>query len=67
MPRHFFQTAEAAGIESGLVTTIFDDLIKNAVRASATVTKDLPKGFPQAMSDSILAALAHRIGLIKAG
>jgi serine/threonine-protein kinase HipA len=67
MPRYFFQTAEAAGIESGLVTTIFDDLIKNAVRVSEAVMKDLPKGFPQAMSDSILAALAHRIGLIKAG
>ena len=67
MPRHFFQTAEAAGIESGLVTTIFNDLIKNAVRASETVVKDIPEGFPQAMSNSILAALAHRIELIKAG
>src|ERR1035437_1079877 len=67
MPRHFFQTAAAAGIESGLVTTIFNDLIKNAVRASETVVKDIPEGFPQAMSNSILAALAHRIELIKAG
>ncbi|WP_213741473.1 type II toxin-antitoxin system HipA family toxin [Bradyrhizobium sp. dw_411] len=67
MPRHFLQTAEAAGIESGLVTTIFDDLIKNAVRASEMVVKNLPARFPQAVSDSILTALAHRIELIKAG
>ncbi len=65
-PRHFLQTAKAAGIESGLVTTIFNDLIKNAVSASETVVKDLPEGFPQAMLDSILMALAHRIELIKA-
>jgi serine/threonine-protein kinase HipA len=66
LPRHFFQTAEAAGIESGLVTTIFNDLTKNAVRATETVVRDLPEGFPQAMLDSILIAMAHRIELIKA-
>jgi serine/threonine-protein kinase HipA len=66
-PRHFFQTAESAGIESGLVTSIFDDLVKGAVRASEAVVKDLPEGFPKAMVDSILAALRHRVELIKAG
>jgi serine/threonine-protein kinase HipA len=66
-PRHFFQTAEVAGIESGLVSSIFDDLIDNAAHASETVVKNLPKGFPQAMLDSILTALTHRIELIKAG
>jgi hypothetical protein len=29
--------------------------------------KDLPEGFPKAMVDSILAALRHRVELIKAG
>lgn len=67
MPRHFFQTAEAAGIKSSLVTKIFNDLIKNAVRASEAVVKNLPKAFPLAMSDSILAALTQRIELMKAG
>jgi serine/threonine-protein kinase HipA len=67
MPRHFFQTAESAGIESAVVTSIFEDLIKSAVRASETVVKDLPEKFPQAMTDSILTALAQRIELIKAG
>ena len=66
-PRHFFQTAESAGIESGLVTSIFDDLVKGAVRASEAVVKDLPEGFPKAMVDSILAALRYRVELIKAG
>src|SRR6266702_4764711 len=67
LPRHFFQRADLAGIESSLVTSIFDDLTNNAARASETVVKDLPEGFPQAMLDSILTALAHRIELIKAG
>jgi serine/threonine-protein kinase HipA len=67
LPRHFFQTAELAGIESSLVSSIFDDLINNAARASETVVKDLPEGFPQAMVDSILTALTQRIKLIKAG
>jgi serine/threonine-protein kinase HipA len=67
LPRHFFQTAELAGIESSLVSSIFDDLINNAARASETVVKDLPEGFPQAMVDSILTALTQRIELIKAG
>jgi serine/threonine-protein kinase HipA len=67
LPGHFYQTAELAGIESGLVSSIFDDLIDNAAHASETVVKDLPKGFPQAMLDSILTALMRRIELIKAG
>jgi serine/threonine-protein kinase HipA len=66
LPRHFVQTAEIAGVEASLVRSIFEDLAENAAQAIGAVIDELPDGFPEAMTNSIRAAMSHRIDLLKA-
>jgi serine/threonine-protein kinase HipA len=66
LPRHFIQTAEIAGVGAGLVRAIFKDLSENAEQAIGAAIDELPDGFPEAMTNSIRAAMSHRINLLKA-
>jgi serine/threonine-protein kinase HipA len=66
LPRHFIQTAEIAGVGAGLVRSIFKDLAENAEQAIGAAIDELPDGFPEAMTNSIRAAMSHRINLLKA-
>jgi serine/threonine-protein kinase HipA len=61
LPRHFIQTAEIAGVGTALVRSIFKDLAENAEQAIGAVIDELPDGFPEAMTNSIRAAMSHRI------
>jgi serine/threonine-protein kinase HipA len=65
LPRHFVQTAEIAGVEASLVRSIFEDLAENAEQAIGAAIDELPDGFPEAMTNSIRAAMSHRIDLLK--
>ena len=65
LPRHFFQTAEIAGVGAALVRSIFKDLAENAEQALGALIEELPDGFPEAMTNSIRAAMSHRIDLLK--
>jgi serine/threonine-protein kinase HipA len=65
LPRHFIQTAEISGVETGLVRSVFKELAENAGQAVATAIDELPDGFPEAMTNSIRAAMSHRIDLLK--
>jgi len=67
VPRHFIQTAETAGVGAGLVRSIFQDLAENAEQAIGAAIDELPDGFPEAMTNSIRAAISHRIDFLKAG
>ncbi|MHC2432835.1 type II toxin-antitoxin system HipA family toxin [Bradyrhizobium sp. USDA 4451] len=64
LPRHFLQTAEISGVGPAVVHAIFEDLVENFEAAFAKVIKDLPKGFPKELADSIRVAAIRRIGLI---
>ena len=66
LPRHFVQTAEIAGVKVGLVRSIFKDLAENAEQAIGAAIDDLPDGFPEAMTNSIRAAMSRRIDFLKA-
>jgi serine/threonine-protein kinase HipA len=66
LPRHFIQTAEISGVATGMVRSIFKQLAENAEQAIATAIDELPDGFPEGMTDSIRAAISHRIDLLKA-
>jgi serine/threonine-protein kinase HipA len=66
LPRHFIQTAEIAGVGAALVRAIFKDVAENAVQAIGAAIDELPDGFPETMTDSIRAAMSHRIGFLKA-
>jgi serine/threonine-protein kinase HipA len=65
LPRHFIQTAEIAGLEAGLVRSIFKDLAENAERAMGAAVDELPDGFPAAMTNSIRVAMSRRIEFLK--
>ncbi len=66
LPRHFIQTAEIAGVGADMVRSIFKDLAENAEQAIAAAIDELPDGFPEAMTNSIRAAMSHRIDLLNA-
>jgi serine/threonine-protein kinase HipA len=66
LPRHFIQTAEIAGVGAALVRSIFTDLAENAEQAIGAAIDGLPDGFPDAMTNSIHAAMSHRIDFLKA-
>jgi len=66
LPRHFIQTAEISGVATGMVRSIFKQLAENAEQAIATAIDELPDGFPEGMTNSIRAAISHRVDLLKA-
>jgi serine/threonine-protein kinase HipA len=66
LPRHFIQTAEIAGVGAALVRAIFKDVAENAVQAIGAAIDELPDGFPETMTDSIRAAMSHRIDFLRA-
>jgi serine/threonine-protein kinase HipA len=66
LPRHFIETAETAGVGASLVRSIFKDLAENAEQAIGAAIDELPDGFPESMTNSIRAAMSHRIDLLKA-
>jgi serine/threonine-protein kinase HipA len=63
LPRHFIQTAELAGVATGLVRSILKDLAEKIEPAFASVLEKLPNGFPDDLTNSIRAAAIHRVGL----
>jgi serine/threonine-protein kinase HipA len=66
LPRHFIQTAEISGVGTGMVRSIFKDLAENAEQAIGIAIEELPDGFPEGMTNSIRAAISHRVDLLKA-
>jgi serine/threonine-protein kinase HipA len=65
LPHHFIQTAEIAGVGTALLRSIFKDLAENAEQALGAAIDELPDGFPEVTTNSIRAAMRHRIDLLK--
>ena len=66
MPRHFEQTAKAAGVAPVLVTAIFDELAQTVDQAAEQTLKELPRGFPKELAASITDGLRRRARLLPA-
>ncbi|MBD0416853.1 type II toxin-antitoxin system HipA family toxin [Oryzicola mucosus] len=64
VPRHFLQTADIAGVGNPAMKAIFEDIAANAEGQAEAVIVALPKGFPEQLVTSTMAALSHRIRLI---
>jgi len=64
-PRHFVQTALAAGIGASIVEAIFDDLISGIPRALHDTLNALPNGFSATLVTSIQAAVLSRLRLLQ--
>ncbi len=64
VPRHFEQTAAAAGIPAANLKAIFDELRDAAPSALDQVMQSLPADFPESVTASIANALRNRLGAL---
>jgi serine/threonine-protein kinase HipA len=66
-PRHFFQTADKAGIGKDVVPSIIEELRNEMPAAVDGAVTDLPTGFPQEISDSIYNGIMRRLRILEIG
>jgi serine/threonine-protein kinase HipA len=63
-PRHFFQTADQAGVGREVIESIVDELLEGGAAAVDSVVSKLPKSFPDQIASSIKAAIKGRLRLL---
>lgn len=63
-PRHFLQSAKAAGIAQGEVLSILNDLRQRAPSALTDTIDTMPTGFPAELAESIAEGVLLRLRLI---
>lgn len=66
-PRHFFQTADRAGLGKGVVPSILEDLRDRIPAAIDAVSSKLPAGFPEEIANSISSGIRARLRILEAG
>jgi serine/threonine-protein kinase HipA len=64
-PRHFAQTARAAGIGLKIVQSILEELVDTTRDAMDRVLETLPAGFPMPLAASICAGLLGRLDSVR--
>lgn len=65
-PRHFFQTAELAGIGRQVVESVIEELLDSAISAVDSVVSKLPKNFPGQIATRIQTGIKGRLRLLAA-
>jgi serine/threonine-protein kinase HipA len=63
--RHFFQTAERAGVGAQVVESIIQELDEGAAAAVDSVLSKLPQGFPNRIASSIAAGVKRRLKVLR--
>jgi len=66
-PRHFFQTAERAGVGKHVISTILEELCDEFPAAMDAVIAALPAGFPEKIANSICAGIDRRLRTLEIG
>lgn len=64
-PRHFFQTADRAGIGRQVLESVIQELLDGTVPAVESVVASLPADFPDEIASSIEAGIKGRLGLLE--
>lgn len=67
VPRHFFQTADRAGLPKALVRTALEDIAARMDGAITTVEAGLPAGFPEAIHAAVKDGMIARMRVLEAG
>jgi serine/threonine-protein kinase HipA len=62
-PRHFFQTADQAGIGQQVIESVIQELLDGAASAAESVVASLPRDFPDEVASSIEAGIKGRLRL----
>jgi len=65
-PRHFFQTADQAGVGRDAVESVVHELLDGGTAAVDSVVSKLPKDFPDRIASSIEAGIKGRLRLLAA-
>jgi serine/threonine-protein kinase HipA len=63
-PRHFFQTADQAGVGREAVESVVHDLLEGGTAAVDSVVSKLPKNFPDQIASSIEEGIKKRLRLL---
>lgn len=66
LPRHFMQTASAAGVGNAVVDDILAELAELTPRAVDEVAEALPAGFPSKLFEQIMLGILRRLRTITA-
>jgi serine/threonine-protein kinase HipA len=66
-PRHFFQTAERAGIGKQVMPSILDELHNEVPAAIDGVLRELPAKFPEKIAASIAHGMRSRLLILESG
>jgi serine/threonine-protein kinase HipA len=64
-PRHFFQTADRAGIGRQVIESVIQELLDGTVSAVESVVASLPADFPDEIASSIEAGIKGRLRLLE--
>src|ERR1700756_307819 len=64
-PRHFFQTADRAGIGRQVIESVIQELLDGTVSAVESVLASLPADFPDEIASSIEAGIKGRLRLLE--
>jgi serine/threonine-protein kinase HipA len=62
--RHFFQTANQAGVGRQVIESVIQELLDGATSVVESVIASLPKNFPDEVASSIEAGIKRRLRLL---
>lgn len=65
--RHFFQTAERAGLPKTLVRQAVEDVVSGMAKAIDQLGAELPTGFPLGLHEAVKAGTLARLRVLEAG
>jgi serine/threonine-protein kinase HipA len=63
-PRHFFETANQAGIGQQVIESVIDELLEGAAFAADSVVSRLPRDFPGQIASSIVKGIKRRLQVL---
>lgn len=63
--RHLVETGLQAGLSRTAMDEVFAEITEAAEPASAATLDDLPSGFPDAIGESVRAAILHRLKMLR--
>jgi serine/threonine-protein kinase HipA len=63
-PRHFFETANQAGVGREVIESVIEELLEGAASAVDSVVSKLPRGFPAQIASSIGKGIKRRLQIL---
>lgn len=64
-PRHFIQTVKECGLPEGQAEKLFAEILELAPKAIEKTLSDLPAGFPEQLTNSIVGGFRHRLSALE--